>query len=257
MPQDSCPDASYGRVAEVYDHLMEVVPHPAWVARIEAEARARGLAPRSVLDLCCGTGIASRLFVRHGYAPVVGIDAAAAMVEQARKLAAPTDATVFVCADAAEFELENQQFDMAVSLFDSLNYILDEDHLQKVFHRVRRHLRPGALFAFDMNSVHALRSGMFTQSDRTERLRHQWTSHWDEEQSLCTVEMDFWLRSPADDDNEVHFREVHRQRGWASGHVCELLRNAGFVHTQVYGNYGHRGPRSRSDRWLFATQATR
>lgn len=254
MPQESCPDDSYGRVAEVYDHLMEVVPHGAWIARIEAEARARRLAPRSVLDLCCGTGIGTRILLERGYAPVVGVDASASMIAQAEALAVPGDGSVYVCSDAGDFDLDVQHFDMAISLFDSLNYILDEAHLSRVFRQVRRHLVPGGLFAFDMNSIHALKTGMFTQSDQTPGLRHNWISHWDDSNSLCTVEMDFWVLDPAT-RTESHFREIHRQRGWAAGQIVELLRQTGFTQPQVFGNYGYRTPRSRSDRWLFATQA--
>ena len=253
MHQDPCLDSAYGKVADIYDHLMEVVPHAAWISRIEAEARSRKLGPRSVLDVCCGTGIATRILLDRGYGPVVGVDISESMVARATRRMRPGDQSTFVCSDISEMDLSGSRFGMAVSLFDSLNYILDPDNLAKAFVRVRKHLEPGALFAFDMNSIHALQSGMFTQSDETELLRHDWRSHWDPDTSICTVEMDFWAKAP-DDGAEQYFREIHRQRGYSVGHVTELLSESGFVRIQSYGNYGFRTPRSRSDRLLFAAQ---
>src|SRR5262249_32736605 len=54
-----------------------------------------------------------------------------------------------VRADLREFEL-GRAFDAALMMFNVLGYMWDNDHLLSALRRVRRHLHPGGLFAFDI-----------------------------------------------------------------------------------------------------------
>ena len=56
----------------------------------------------------------------------------------------------FTRGDARSFDLPGD-FDAALSTFDSLNHILSLKELTAVFCNVRRALRPGGLFFFDVN----------------------------------------------------------------------------------------------------------
>jgi hypothetical protein len=58
-------------------------------------------------------------------------------------------AAEFLVSDAAEFQL-SENFDAAVSTFDSLNHMLTGEQLEDVFRRTAAALKPGAPFAFDM-----------------------------------------------------------------------------------------------------------
>jgi SAM-dependent methyltransferase len=99
-----------------------------------------------ILDLCCGTGAVSKLFVERGY-DVVGLDGSEAMLTYARE-AVPS--ATFVCSDARDFKVK-RLCDAAVSLYDSLNHILTVEGLTDAFRCTRMALKPGALFFFDMN----------------------------------------------------------------------------------------------------------
>jgi len=253
MSQEACPTgSSYGEVARFYDTLMRGVPHAMWISRIEAELRSRGKNPRSVLDVACGTGIGSLILHRRGYHPIVGVDSSPGMIATARQKAKDQSADIaFLEGDAVSLDLGEVRFDWAVSLFDSLNYVLEPERLLGAFQSIGRHLSRGGILTFDMNSDHALRTHMFTQDDEEDGLRHEWTAHWDETSSLCRVEMDFWEK---DVTGERHFHETHWQRGYRRDEVMDLLGLAGFVRCAVYGNYGTRKPNSRSDRWLFVAE---
>ncbi|MFM7321468.1 MAG: class I SAM-dependent methyltransferase [Armatimonadota bacterium] len=253
MSQEPCPSPiAYGDVAPFYDKLMRSVPHAMWISRIEAELRSRGRYPRAVLDVACGTGIGTMIVHNRGYHPVVGVDISGGMIRLAQRKAEAANAPiVFLEQDAAQLDLGDARFDWALSLFDSLNYVLEPDRLRAAFRSIARHLVPGGIFTFDMNSDHALRTHMFTQDDNDDGLRHEWTAHWDEHTSLCRVEMDFWV---AESGGERHFHETHWQRGYRRDEVLAMLQEAGFIRSAVYGNYGTRTPNARSDRWLFVTE---
>lgn len=244
----------YGDVAAVYDTIMSGVPHGAWLSRIEKAARLRGKFPRSALDVACGTGIVTSLLYQRGYRPLVGVDLSENMVTVARtKAQARGEDILFAVQNAATLSLPGQRFELAVSLFDSLNYILDPADLQAAFHRIYAHLTPGGLFAFDMNALYALSHNLFTQTGQEGPVRHHWVSYWNREERLCRVEMQFWV-TDAHTGEMRHFTETHVQRAYTTGEVTDWLAEAGFVRTVVFGNYGERAPGPKSDRLLFVTE---
>ena len=246
----------YGDVAAVYDALMDGVPHAVWLSRMERAARERGLSPRSALDVACGTGLVTRLLYERGYRPLCGIDIAPAMIAIARtKALARSEAITFDVQDAATLDLGGQQFDLVVSLFDSLNYILDPARLRAAFRRIFAHTAPGGMFAFDLNALYALSHNLFTQTNEVGPVRHVWTAHWDRETRLCRVEMQFWVNDA--NGGERHFTETHLQRAYTVPEIREWLADAGFVRIEAFGNYGDRAPGPRSDRLLFVAERPR
>ncbi len=245
----------YKDVAAVYDTLMAGVPHGQWLSRIEAEARGeRGKAPKSALDIACGTGLVSELLHRRGYAPVCGIDLSEAMVLIARTKAQAKGYPIrYTQQDAAALDLPGQTFDFVVSMFDSLNYITDSAALQTAFQRIFVHTAPGGVFAFDLNAMYALAHGFFDQTGTLGPIHHVWKSYWDRETRLCRVEMDFWVRD-SETGEMRHFTETHIQRAYTVPEITEWLGAAGFVRIDVFGNYGRRPPGPKSDRLLFVAE---
>ena len=249
-------DNAYGAVSAVYDALMADVPHNAWLRRIEAECYTRGKSPRSALDVACGTGLATELLHHRGYRPVVGIDLSEPMIAVAKLKAQAhgiADAVVYHAQNAAALDLGDARFDLAVSLFDSLNYILEPGDLARAFGRVFQHLNPGAVFAFDVNSLYALSHELFTQTGVSGPLSHDWRAFWDRETRTCRVEMAFTL-ADAHTGETRQFHETHHQRAYTTTELREMLTDAGFVAIAVYGNYGERSPTPKSDRILFVAE---
>jgi SAM-dependent methyltransferase len=242
----------YGDVAAVYDALMENVPHAAWLSRVEREIRTHGKQYRSALDVACGTGIVSERLYRRGYHPVVGFDFSPAMITIAR-----TKAMAMGNPPGLRYEVQNvvtlelgQKFDLLVSMFDSLNYILEPEALQQGFHRLSAHTNRGGMLAFDLNAPYALRQNLFTQSQNFGPVQHNWVSFWDESTQLCRVEMDFWV-TDAENGDKRHFHETHVQRAYPARDIFQMLTNAGYGRVSAYGNYGDHPPGPRSDRLLF------
>lgn len=110
-------------------------------------------APARVLDLCCGTGQMARALHDRGY-HVTGVDGSAEMIRYARRNA--PDCT-FVVADARDFAVPGP-FDLALSMYDALNHLLEPDDLRRAFGRVHAALRPGAPFLFDLNLAEGFRA---------------------------------------------------------------------------------------------------
>jgi SAM-dependent methyltransferase len=103
-----------------------------------------------ILDLCCGTGqmcarLSQRLF------NMTGLDNSAEMLKHAQ-ISAPK--AKFILADARNFTTDTK-FDAVLSLFDSINHIMNPADLLKTFRGVKNVLKPEAAFLFDINNIKA------------------------------------------------------------------------------------------------------
>lgn len=222
----------FDAVADHYDHLMRTVPYRQWVDYVEDILKRWKARPNRVLDLCCGTGQVGSEMLRRGY-DVIGADLSEPMVRQCRHQQPPLSAVV---SDAARLALRADNFDAIVCLYDSLNYILEPPQFAAALAEAHRVLRPGGLFIFDLNTIRALSTEMFTQASRTgpDPLHYDWRAYWDRKTRLCRVEMWFGLHTP---DGLREFRETHYQRGYTFREVVAALEDAGFRKHKTYDAY--------------------
>lgn len=103
--------------------------------------------PKSnILDVCCGTGFLAHILMAQGY-NITGIDGSGEMIKFARKNAPDAN---FIVEDAKKFTLPTH-FNAAISLFDSLNHVMELEGLELVFKNIFSVLCPGGLFVFDLN----------------------------------------------------------------------------------------------------------
>jgi SAM-dependent methyltransferase len=220
--------ADYDAFAWFYDEYWCV-----GVTRELTAALARLFLPRlppgaRLLDLCCGTGRVAAALEARGFR-VTGLDLSEEMLRLAR-LRAP--ASEFVRADARAFRLP-AVFDAALSTFDSLNHILSLKELAAVFRNVRRALRLGGLFFFDVN----LEMGF----------RDHWQEHFSvvEETRVCAVRgaydretrlgrYDFTLfRRDGDAWGRSDFTLL--ERCYSKAELRDALTRAGFARVRFFG----------------------
>ncbi len=233
----------FGEVADYYDHLMRTVPYARWVDYVEGLLRRWDKQPVTVLDLACGTGKVGSEMARRGYV-ARGADLSEPMVRHCSEQDPPLPA--LVC-DAAQMALADESFDLVVSLYDSLNYVLDPEKLMACLLEAQRVARSGGLFIFDLNTEHALSAGLFTQDNMrtSEPLQYSWEAHWDTATRICTVDMIYYWEG---EGGPKHFRETHYQRAYSDDEVLCMLRMAGFDRFESYSAYSFRPVTFRSDR---------
>ena len=244
----------FSGVAAYYDTLMRGVPYRGWMVYLKQILKARDKSANRVLDLACGTGIVSELLARTG-AEVVGIDISPEMIEQAKRKAVKHGLAIrYEVQDAVELDLPGHEFDLCVCFFDSLNYITDPAKLARAIENVYRHLAPGGLFVFDVNSAYALENGFFDQNnlDAPDRFRYIWRSEYDSSTQLCRISMRFFVRSERGVDDE--FRETHIQRAYDEAEVRGMLCGAGFGNIDSYHAYSMQPVEQTSDRIFFVAE---
>lgn len=246
--QDTDSDTQFTNVAPMYDLLMSSVPYSSWMEYLARILHAKRARPRNVLDLACGTGNVTELLAEAGYS-AVGVDIAPEMIKEAIRKAEIKGLSIqYYVQDGARMDLPGKRFDLCVSLFDSLNYILEPAQLFLTLEKVYAHLTPNGLFVFDMNSEYALMNNFFDQNniDTDDALRYIWTSSYNSENRRCTIDMDFTYYAPPKDP--VKFREVHHQFAYREDEVREMLQNVGYRNITTYRAYTFRATSPTTDR---------
>jgi SAM-dependent methyltransferase len=106
---------------------------------------------RTVLEIACGTGTVLGL-LSQSY-EVTGLDRSRKMLAIARR---KLPQTRFFCQDMTNFAIE-RKFGAIVCVYDSINHLLRFSDWQKVFRRVRFHLKDDGIFVLDVNTPGKLR----------------------------------------------------------------------------------------------------
>lgn len=101
---------------------------------------------QTILDLGCGTAGHALILADRGY-KVTGVDRSKEMLEKAREKDSQNKVDLHL-ADMRKVNL-GIKFDVVISMFAVMSYMITNEDLEAVFETTRAHLNPGGLFIFD------------------------------------------------------------------------------------------------------------
>jgi SAM-dependent methyltransferase len=137
----------YEALAPIYDRLMGHVEYDEWIELIvKVMNRYGGWDDPKILEIGAGTGVVGSLLRGMGYR-YTGSDLSIAMCKEAKLRRG-----VPVCAADARRLPFKQCFDLALFLYDGINYMMTLDEYRKLFASVHDVLLPGGLFLFDITT---------------------------------------------------------------------------------------------------------
>lgn len=135
-----------GLHAEFYDLVYADKPYAEEATFVLAQIeRVLGRAPRTLLDIACGTGQHAAEFAAAGI-EVHGLDFNAELLEHARRRAPHLE---FVLQDMTELNLGDARFEAVTCLFDSIGYPQRNDLVIAALRGARRHLTPDGVLAVE------------------------------------------------------------------------------------------------------------
>lgn len=211
--------------APAYDRLLGRAGFAhVWPAFLRA-ARRFGLAPRSVADLGCGTGLFLEAVAgRWPAARLVGVDLSPAMLALARRRLAGRE-VLLLPGDIRHVRL-GRPVDLVTCNFDTVNYLTRQQDIRDFVNRQRENLCHGGHLIFDLL---CRTSGPimtpFIQDIRFPSFRGKWlVSPLPDNQGSRVVMLNrHWTGS-----GWRRRRECHLQRWWPVGQVEAQLRAAGL-----------------------------
>ena len=144
---------AYGEFARVYDMFQDNVDYQLWASWLKGQLKKFGISGGLVLDLGCGTGTMTELLAEAGY-DMIGLDNSEEMLAEAMEKRVESGHDIlYLMQDMQDFELYGT-VRAVVSVCDSLNYITEEEELERVFSLVNNYLDPEGIFLFDMNTIY-------------------------------------------------------------------------------------------------------
>ena len=246
-------NAAYTHLAQFYDRLMDEDTQ-AWAEYLLTLASQQGLEPSRALDLGCGTGSISLALAQRGL-EVVGIDLSPAMIAHAEEKANQLGCSVqFLVQDMRRLELPHQSWELVVAACDALNYLTTAEDFRKALEGVYRHLCPGGLFLFDLNSEAKLKEvyGSNSYAYLHDDFAYFWDNHFCDEEQLCTMQLTFFVPGP--EGAYLRVQEQHVQRLWLPQEVEAFLTEAGFELVGWYEFLTFSSPSEDTHRWQFAAR---
>ena len=245
---------AYGALAASYDRLTNDVDYKAWVDFTHAILEKEGLKPRTVADLACGTGSATRILAQRGYR-VTAVDLSESMLTEAMDKCSDLDQLpVFVHQNLAQLRLP-RAVDLAVCFLDSLDYILEPSDCAAAIRQTYKALNPGGIFIFDVNTPEKLRAmdgQVFLDED--DDVYCVWRGEFDEDTNICSYGMDLFQR-----DGNVWHRsfEEHQEYAYSIEQLTGYLKDAGFTRIEVWADRQFCAPREGEQRvWFKARKGT-
>ena len=240
---------AYSSFAAVYDSLMDNVPYEEWAKYLCGLLREYGIRDGLVLDLGCGTGNVTQALALQGY-DMIGVDNSEEMLQIALEKRAESELDIlYLLQDMREFELYGT-VKAVVSVCDSINYILEEEDLLKVFQLVNNDLDPGGGFIFDMNTLYKYREilGERTFCENRKQASFIWEHYYDHRDQINQYDLTLFVREPDSGELYCKYEEIHFQRGYELRQVQELLGQAGLEFVTAYDAFSREPVREDSER---------
>jgi SAM-dependent methyltransferase len=195
--------------------------------------------PKSILELCCGTGTAATMFASQGF-EVTGLDGSPEMIKMARAKAKKMKLPIkFYCQRLPEIKIvkngteDYRTFDLVTCFYDSLNYILKKEDIKKCFAAVNNHLNDNGLFIFDMNTRHALNTlwGAKVYAGSHSNMAWIWQSIYYDKPAIADLRTTFFIKKGK---YWEMFEEIHSERAYPNSTIKSLLHQTGF---EILGFY--------------------
>ena len=242
---------AYTGFAEIYDLFMDNVPYDRWEQVLSDLLAEQGVRDGLVLELGCGTGEMTERMAARGY-DMIGLDLSEDMLaEAALKRSESGQNILYLNQDMREFELYGTVA-AVYSICDSLNYIVEEEDMIRVFRLVNNYLDPAGVFVFDFTTPAEYRSPLRRHPilDEKEGITMIWENEYREEQRLNEHRITVFLpvepeplyaedcggmheirRRGTEDESEplyVKWEEIHEQRGWTPEEIRRAAEAAGM-----------------------------
>ena len=229
----------YKLVANIYDHLMKTVSYSEWAKYISELKEFYAPKAETFLEVASGSGKLA-FYLNRVFKNVVLLDISKSMLSR-------IDSSLNrVCADMISLPFKTQ-FDFIYSTFDSINYLLSENDMQKYFNEIHKILSKNGVFTFDAslenNSLKNLKH--LNRREKFQNILYIQKSLYDIEKKIHINNFKVKL------DNGEIFEEVHLQKIYNYEIYFELFKISGLKVINCFNTFTFDNANKNSERIQF------
>ncbi|WP_312495592.1 class I SAM-dependent methyltransferase, partial [Anaerosporobacter sp.] len=215
---------------------------------------------------------------KSGY-DMIGIDNAEDMLSIAMEKAMDEeDSILYLLQDMREFELYGT-VSAVVSICDSMNYIMEEEDLLKVFQLVNNYLDSNGVFIFDMNTEYKYKTILANNTIAENRPNGSfiWDNYYYPEERINEYDLTIYVKEDfgeeedfdlseedsdydesCEEEGQVFYRfdEKHYQKAYSLETVKALLEKAGLEFVCAYDAFTHNPVTETSERIYIVARET-
>jgi SAM-dependent methyltransferase len=230
---------------------MKEVAYEKWAEYIMDTMALFNIKQTPMLDLTCGTGNSILPFVKRKKKPILGVDNS---IEMLRVAKTKQPDLPLVQANARRLPFSNY-FNLILSMFDSLNYILKLDNLLEAFSSVKEALKDGGHFLFDMNTPYGLKcvSGRDVREENKNFIS-VWRNVYDKDTKMLTLHLTLFVKK---DKHWHRIDEIHKEKGYSEEEIKYGLKTSDFQVIDAFRCFEHSRPDRFTKRILYIAKVNK
>lgn len=217
----------YGSFANIYDEAMGEYDYDEVMRFLEEKICTLG----SVLEMACGTGNLTALLEEKYNIKAFDIS------EDMLKVAANKlrDKSILSKQDMRDFKYD-EKFQNIICFCDSLNYILKDDEVKKIFANVYNALDDRGKFIFDLNTIYNFKNyfGDSVFYEDKDDYFYLWENFYDEDSNLNYYNLVIFEKNG---DLFKKSYEEHIEIGYEIADIKSWLMEAGFKNVEIFDGY--------------------
>lgn len=242
-------DNFYDALSMYYDTMQSDMDPHAWADFISMLIkRHSSIDTKTITDLGCGTGSVTIALADKGY-QMTGIDSAVEMLSQASSKEG-AEKVLWSAQDITDFDIGGKS-DCFISTLDTVDHIMDEEALTRLFAKVGELLEDGGLFIFDAITMHHLEETLADNIfyEDYDDFTLLWVNHFDKETKVNTA--DLTLFGLAEDDLYERFDGELVEKYYPTGFFTDAAGKAGLTLLGTYGELKDSEPEENEERIFY------
>ena len=147
-----------------------------------------------------------------------------------------------------------EKVDLVICAFDSLNYLLKEEDLERTFSCVYRALDEHGLFLFDVHSYHKFTHvlGQNTLAYAGDDTCYIWQNNFSAETGICQMNLDIFQQDKS--GMYRRFQEYHQERYYSEAQLKQLLEGKNLSVLGIYSDLKFAAPHPEAERLFYVAQ---
>lgn len=228
---------AYEHFFQFYDLLMNDVPYDKYLKLVNQFSQPKS----KILDLGCGSGTILVNLLKQGYF-VDGLDISCEMLMITQEKLQKEDLYTNLFQDDMKNISVKNEYNMIISFLDSINYLNNEEDINKTFNNIYNALKDEGIFIFDIHSLANLDNifDNYSYNEINEDFTYLWNTYLEKEDkfSILYHELVFFIKQNKDLYSKLV--EYHKQVIFPLNFYLKSLKEVGFRINKIYYDFNEK-----------------